>query len=76
MHILRAASFLLALAVVLAGNTTKPHIVYFLLDDLGWADVGWHSPSSDEVMTPNLNALVADGVELDRHYGASCVASN
>jgi arylsulfatase I/J len=42
------------------------------MDDYGWADSGWHrlddkDPSTD-VMTPNMNALVKEGIELDRHY--------
>ena len=37
----------------------------------GWADAGWHriddhDPSAD-VMTPNMNALVKRGIEMDRH---------
>ncbi|KAH8053087.1 sulfuric ester hydrolase [Aureococcus anophagefferens] len=43
----------------------KPHIVYFLVDDLGWHDVPWHNPS---LKTPTLAALAADGVVLDRFY--------
>jgi arylsulfatase B len=39
---------------------------------IGWADAGWHridddDPSKD-VMTPNMNLLVKEGIEMDRHY--------
>ena len=42
------------------------------LQDYGWADSGWHrmddhDPSKD-VQTPNMNALVKEGIEMDRHY--------
>eukprot|EP00936_MAST-01D_sp_MAST-1D-sp1_P000995 g995.t1 len=41
-------------------------------DDWGWANVGYHRKESGaptrEVQTPNIDALVRDGVELDRHY--------
>ena len=38
--------------------------------DYGWADAGWHriddrDPSKD-VMTPNMNQLVKEGIEMDR----------
>ena len=50
----------------------KPHITFILMDDYGWADSGWHreddnDPSKD-VQTPNMNALVKEGIEMDRHY--------
>ena len=52
-----------------AGATTAsskpPHIVYALIDDLGWHDVGWHNA---ELHTPHMNSLLADGIELDRMY--------
>ena len=45
--------------------------------DYGWADAGWHriddkDPSRD-VLTPNMNQLVAEGIEMDRHYVYKCV---
>jgi arylsulfatase B len=50
----------------------KPHIAMILMDDYGWADSGWHrlddhDPAAD-VMTPNMNALVKAGIEMDRQY--------
>ena len=56
----------------------KPHILMVLFDDFGWADAGWHRnatapggefvPYTAEVQTPHMNALVAEGIELDRAY--------
>ena len=43
----------------------KPNILLIVADDLGWKDVGWHG---GKFQTPNLDKLVKDGVELDRHY--------
>jgi len=37
--------------------------------DLGWHNVGWHNP---DMLTPNSDKLVAEGVELDRHYVYMC----
>mmetsp|Transcript_61207 Transcript_61207/g.108908 ORF Transcript_61207/g.108908 Transcript_61207/m.108908 type:complete len:546 (+) Transcript_61207:157-1794(+) len=46
-----------------------PDILYVLLDDYGWADAGWHRPVNyTDVQTPHMDALVREGVELDRHY--------
>ena len=45
----------------------RPHLVYVLSDNLGWANVGYHH-KSPEVITPNINSLVQTGVELDRLY--------
>ena len=46
-------------------SATKPHLVFFMADDLGWNNVGWHNP---EMLTPHADALVKEGIELDRHY--------
>ena len=48
---------------------TKPHIVMMLVDDWGWANVGYHrDPPTNEVVTPNIDNLVKQGLELDQHY--------
>lgn len=44
----------------------KPHLIFVMADDLGWANVGWHNPA--HTSTPHLDLLVKDGIELDRHY--------
>ena len=51
---------------------SRPHIVFFMVDDWGWADVGYHrkdqGPADQrEIQTPHIDALVSEGVELDRH---------
>jgi arylsulfatase B len=59
-----------AAAAAGAAAAPRPHIVYALIDDFGWANAGWHRASPDpETVTPNLDALVAEGVELNRFYG-------
>lgn len=50
------------------GNGTKSHIMFVLVDDWGWANLGLHNPGNPEVVTPNINALIAEGILLDRHY--------
>ena len=56
-----------------AGSThnvvKRPHIMFLLVDDWGWANVGYHrDPPTKEVVTPNFDALVKEGLELDQHY--------
>ena len=47
----------------------KPHIIFMMVDDWGWANVGYHrNPPTSEVVTPNIDSLVKDGLELDQHY--------
>jgi arylsulfatase B len=61
--------FGILLAFVTA-QSTKPNILFILADDYGWANVGYHRTDDpdQEVQTPIIDSLVANGVELDRHY--------
>ena len=45
----------------------KPNIVFIMADDLGWADVGFHSGNAP---TPHLDQLAAKSLELTQHYVA------
>lgn len=53
------------LPAFLYAQTERPNIVIVLADDLGWGDVGFHG---SEIKTPCLDALVGEGVELERFY--------
>ena len=53
------------LPAFLHAQTERPNIVIVLADDLGWGDVGFHA---SEIKTPCLDALVCEGVELERFY--------
>ena len=46
-------------------QASRPHIVLLAIDDVGWADVGYHG---SDFPTPNIDALAKSGVELDRMY--------
>lgn len=47
-------------------STAKPNIVYFLVDDLGYADVGFMG--SKDVRTPTIDRLAKEGTILTSFY--------
>jgi len=51
----------------------RPNIVIFLVDDLGWKDIGSFGSSFYE--TPNIDALAAEGMSFQQAYAASPVCS-
>ena len=53
-----------------SGPQQKPNIVFFLVDDLGWADIEPNNPSTF-YETPNLEALASSGMKFTNAY-ASC----
>ena len=47
-----------------------PNVLIFLVDDLGWNQVGYHAKpaGNNEIQTPNIDAAAATGIELNRGY--------
>ena len=54
-------------------NIAKPNIVLFLIDDLGWADLGVTGSTFYE--TPNIDRLASEGVFFTDAYAANPVCS-
>jgi len=60
--------------VVFGGEKAKPlNVVFFLVDDLGWADVACFGSTFYE--TPNIDRLAAEGVRFLDAYAACQVCS-
>lgn len=62
--------FVSSLLAPLQAQNVKPNIVLFLVDDMGWSDLGCYG---SELKTPNLDALAKGGVRFSQFYnGARC----
>jgi arylsulfatase A len=51
----------------------KPNFVFFLVDDMGFGDIGAYG--SDYHLTPNVDKLAADGMKFTNGYAACTVCS-
>ena len=72
----RLVGFLLAAAASAARNeTSQPHIVLAIVDDLGYGDVGYNNREL-HAATPTMNKLASGGVTLTSFYASpTCTAS-
>ena len=52
---------------------TRPNVIVFLIDDLGWMDIGVNGSAFYE--TPQIDALAASGINFNRSYSANPVCS-
>ena len=67
MNRLALLSLLLSpLATLFAADAPKPNIVYFLIDDLGYADCGFNG--GKDIRTPNIDKLAKAGAVFDAFY--------
>ncbi|MDH5602645.1 MAG: sulfatase [Cyclobacteriaceae bacterium] len=66
-------SILLFFLVISSCNSRKPNIVFILVDDLGWTDLGVYGSTFYE--TPNLDKLAGESVMFTNAYSASPVCS-
>jgi arylsulfatase A-like enzyme len=62
---MRCLLFLLFLTSF-ATAQTRPNVVIFLADDMGWGDLS--ANGNPNHLTPNIDSLARDGVKLDRFY--------
>lgn len=56
-----------------AAEAKRPNFVFFLVDDLGWADLTCYGSTFHE--TPNIDALASSGMKFNQAYTACPVCS-
>lgn len=57
---------------IIPSKSSKPNIILFFVDDLGWSDLGFRNPVFE---TPNIDALAKSGVSFEQAYIASPTCS-
>ena len=65
--------FLFLLFGNIYAESKNPNIIIFLVDDLGWMDIGCNG--SDYYRTPNIDKFAAEGVRFTNAYAACAVCS-
>ena len=60
--------FLAIITATAATDPKKPNIVVFLVDDVGFSDIGCYG---SEIPTPNLDRLAAEGVRFTQFYNTA-----
>jgi len=72
---LRLCMSLFLFAVAHQGMAEKklPNFVFFLVDDLGWGDLGCYGSEFHE--TPHLDKLTSEGMKFTNAYSACTVCS-
>ncbi|QOV92171.1 sulfatase [Humisphaera borealis] len=56
-----------------AQTPAKPNVIVFLIDDMGWRDVGCYGSKYYE--TPAIDKLASQGMRFTQAYAACCVCS-
>ena len=56
-----------------SADARPPNIVFFLVDDLGWSDVGCYGSTFHE--TPHIDQLAKEGMRFDNAYSTCHVCS-
>ncbi|MGJ8676714.1 MAG: sulfatase family protein [Akkermansiaceae bacterium] len=58
---------------ILNADDSRPNIVVFVADDMGWGDSGTYG--HEMIQTPNMDKLAARGVKFNQFYSAAGVCS-
>ena len=64
------ASFCLYCLIPLLGAVEKPNILFIMVDDMGWSDIGSYG---SEIKTPNLDSLAKQGLRFTQFYNTAMV---
>ena len=60
--------FLLFISLVsfnITATETRPNVIIFLVDDLGWADISLRGAPFQK---PNIDSIFEEGISLNRFY--------
>jgi len=71
--LLRVFCFAFTFATLITEANDRPNFVFFLVDDLGWADVGEFGSTFHE--TPQIDQLARSGMKFTQGYAACPVCS-
>lgn len=71
--VLMGASILSTMFVSGQTKTNHPNVIYILMDDLGYGDIGCYG--QQKIETPNIDQLCKDGIQFTRHYSGSPVSA-
>ena len=63
--LLSSSVAVLLLVARVSATASPPHLLFVVVDDLGWSDVGFHG---SKIQTPNIDKLASEGVVLDNYY--------
>lgn len=57
----------------LVPNAERPNIIFIVVDDMGWADLGCYG--SRQVHTPNIDQMASDGIRFTQAYSGCTVCA-
>jgi len=63
----------ICLTIATARGSDQPNFLFFLVDDLGWADVGCNG--STFYQTPHIDSLATSGTRFTDGYAAASICS-
>ena len=72
-HFRQVLLTLLSLSLPLAAAEKPPNIVIFLVDDMGWGDLGCYG--NEVIHSPNLDQFATEGIRFTQCYSACGVCS-
>ncbi|MBN2313378.1 MAG: arylsulfatase [Sedimentisphaerales bacterium] len=54
-------------------SVNKPNIIYIMVDDMGWADLGCYG--SQQIKTPNIDQMASEGIRFTQAYSGCTVCA-
>ena len=73
-HLLPVLVLSLLLSIISGrGNEAKPNIIFILIDDQGYYDLGCYGAT--EIETPRIDAMANEGMRFTDYYAAAPICS-